>query len=118
MKIVALVISFNRLNMVRRCVESLRAQTRPLDAILVVDASTQPEVRAWLDAQSDVTPLYVPDEGSAGAMFYGLRWAVVQGFDWMWLFDDDVVAAPDALARLLIVLERRPEFQIINALSV
>lgn len=117
MKIVALVISYNRLKMVRRCVESLRAQTRPLDAILVVDASTQPEVRAWLDAQPDVTPLYVPDEGSAGAMHYGLQWALTQGFDWMWLFDDDVVAAPDALAQLLNGLRLRPQLQILNAFS-
>ncbi len=104
--------------MVQRCIQSLRAQTRKLDAILVVDSSTQPDVRVWLETQHDVQSMFVGNEGSAGGMHHGLKRALAHDFDWMWLFDDDVVATPDALAQLLAVLERRPEFQIVNALSV
>ncbi len=118
LKIVALIISFNRLDMVRRCVESLRAQTRSLDAILVVDSSTTPEVRAWLETQNDVRSLYVTNEGSAGGVHHGLKWVLTRDYDWVWLFDDDVILGPDALAQLLLCLERQPEIQIINSLCV
>ncbi len=117
-RIIAIIVSFNRLEMVRRCVNALRAQTRKLDAILVVDASTTTQVRAWLDAQTDVNVLYVPDEGSGGSLHYGMKWAVARGFDWLWLFDDDVVVCPDALGKLLEGLKLRPTLQLINSLSL
>lgn len=117
-QIAAIVISFNRLDLLQRCVESLRAQTRKLDAILVVDSSTLPELREWLDAQADLKPLYIQDLGSAGGMHYGMRWALELGFDWQWLFDDDVTAAPDALEQLLKGIAKRPDICVLNSYSV
>ena len=118
LKIVAVVPSFNRLQMIQRCVASLRAQTRQPDAILIVDGSTLPEMRAWLEAQSDVTKVYVENRGSAGGINVGMRWGVAHDFDWLWLLDDDVVALPDALERLTDVLTRRPDIFVINSLCV
>lgn len=117
-RIAAIVLSFNRLGMVQRCIESLRAQTRPLDDIVVVDASSKPEVVAWLDAQTDVRKVYVDDLGSAGGMHFGMKKGCEQGYDWLWVFDDDVVAKPDALEQLLKGLKKRPDVQIINSLSL
>jgi rhamnopyranosyl-N-acetylglucosaminyl-diphospho-decaprenol beta-1,3/1,4-galactofuranosyltransferase len=118
LRIVAIVVSFNRLALLTRCVESLRAQTRKPDTILVVDSSTQSEVRAWLDAQPDVTTLYVQNAGSAGGMHHGMKWALAHNMDWLWLFDDDAAAMPDALAQLLSVLARRPDLDVVNSLCV
>lgn len=115
-KIVAIVISFNRLQMVQRCVESLRAQTRKLDAILVVDSSTKTEVREWLEAQPDVTLFHLDNIGPAGSMHCGMKRAFAENFDWQWLFDDDVAVMPDALERLLDGVAKR-NLRILNCYS-
>jgi len=39
--------------------------------------------------------------GGAGGFHAGMKWAYAQGFDWLWLMDDDGRAAPDCLAALL-----------------
>jgi GT2 family glycosyltransferase len=39
--------------------------------------------------------------GFAGGNNVGLRWAIAQGFAYYWLLNNDAVAAPDALDRLL-----------------
>jgi len=118
LRVVAIVVSFNRLARLEQCVESLRSQTHKPDTILVVDSSTQPEVRAWLDAQPDVTKLYAQNAGSAGGMHRGMTWALAHDMDWMWLFDDDVAATPDALEQLLQCLAQRPALDVVNSLAV
>jgi rhamnopyranosyl-N-acetylglucosaminyl-diphospho-decaprenol beta-1,3/1,4-galactofuranosyltransferase len=39
--------------------------------------------------------------GSAGGFHEGIRRAAAAGFDWLWLMDDDLLTAPDALAILV-----------------
>lgn len=118
MKIAALIVSFNRLGMLQRCVASLRAQTRKLDGIIVMDSSTRSEVINWLDAQSDITTKSIENVGSAGSMHYGLQVGCELGYDWLWLMDDDVHVTPDALQELLNGLQKRPQLQFINSLCV
>lgn len=104
--------------MVKRSVAALRAQTRPLDGIVVVDGDSADGTREWLAVQADVTPLYIHNQGSGGGMHHGLALSYAQGYDWFWLLDDDAAAAPDALMQLCRGLEKRPEIRIINSLCV
>lgn len=104
--------------MVKRSIASLRAQTRLPDGIVVVDGDSADGTREWLGGQTDVTPLYVHNEGSGGGMHHGLALAYARGYDWFWLLDDDAEAAPDALMQLWHGLEKRPEIRVINSLCV
>ena len=39
--------------------------------------------------------------GGAGGFHEGMNRAVAAGFDWLWLMDDDLLTAPDALETLV-----------------
>jgi GT2 family glycosyltransferase len=99
----AVVVTFNRKDLLRDCLRSLERQERPLDAILVVDnASTDGTAELLKDEFSHLHVLTLPENrGGAGGYREGVRWAFEKGFDWMWLLDDDVEATPDALAGTL-----------------
>lgn len=118
LKIAAITACHNRLEMTRRFIESARAQTRPLDAIVVVDGDSTDGTREWLTGQADVAALFVRNEGSAGGMRRGLEWAYAHGCDWFWLLDNDIVISPDALAQLCAALEKRPIMRVLNSLCV
>lgn len=102
-RVCAVIVAFNRCAMLRSCLEHLGAQTRPLDHILVVNNASTDNTAHMVKAEfPDATLLDLPDNGGgAGGFYEGMKWAFEQGFEWLWLMDDDVFAAPDALEKML-----------------
>lgn len=111
----------------QECLDSLLAQSRLPEAIVVVDNHSTDGTRDHLltrelihpDGDSHWTVRSVPapeqtgrkidvhyvrlkeNSGGAGGFHEGMKRALEAGFDWMWLMDDDVLACPDALAALV-----------------
>ncbi len=52
--VAAVILTHNRLSLLKRCVAAVRAQTRPLDAIIVVDNASTDGTREWLAQESDL----------------------------------------------------------------
>ncbi len=100
---VAAVATYNRREVLRRCIRSLLAQTRALDEIVVVDnASTDGTVEMLVSEFPDIRVVQMPDNtGAAGAFAAGLREGVARGGDWIWMFNDDDSARPEALEVML-----------------
>jgi GT2 family glycosyltransferase len=100
----AVVVTWNRRDLLERCLDHLAAQTRPCDRILVVDNASDDGTAEWLDlawaGQVDRLRLSV-NTGGAGGFNAGIRAAMEVGAGRLWLMDDDVLPAPDALERLL-----------------
>ena len=99
--VAAVVVTYNRLELLRQCVEALRAQTTVCDILIVDNASTDGTAQ-WLASQPD---LHYRNTGSnlggAGGFNCGMRWAVEAGYDYVWVMDDDTLPQPDALEKLL-----------------
>ncbi|MBU2960327.1 glycosyltransferase [Citreicella sp. C3M06] len=104
--ITAIVPTFNRANFLREAIDSLTAQTLPVEEILV-----------WDDGSTDSTPEVVKslsgpiryfrsaNGGKARALNGAIREA--RG-DLIWICDDDDILFPDAAERLVAALARSP----------
>jgi rhamnopyranosyl-N-acetylglucosaminyl-diphospho-decaprenol beta-1,3/1,4-galactofuranosyltransferase len=105
-RIAAVVVTFNRLELLQRLIPRL-ARTTGLDEILVVDNASSDGTHAWLRAQVETSAVPVhtrhltDNTGGAGGFHDGLAWAVERGADLVWLMDDDGLPDPDCLERLL-----------------
>ncbi len=99
----AVVVTWNRRALLEQCLDALMAQTRPCDRVLVVDNASDDGTGELLAAWSDrVTVLRLDrNTGGAGGFNAGVRAAVEDGADRVWLMDDDVLPEPQALGRLL-----------------
>jgi GT2 family glycosyltransferase len=99
----AVVVTWNRQALLQQCLTALMAQTRPCDGILVVDNASDDGTEAMLEAWRDrITVLRLDrNTGGAGGFNAGMRAAMEGGADRIWLMDDDVLPAADALERLL-----------------
>ena len=102
MTVWAVVVTFNRRDLLEQCLDALAAQTRVPDRILVIDNASTDGTGAWLAARHDVTVLRLAtNEGSSGGFHAGLVAARDGGAQWAWLMDDDTIPRPDALEKLL-----------------
>jgi rhamnopyranosyl-N-acetylglucosaminyl-diphospho-decaprenol beta-1,3/1,4-galactofuranosyltransferase len=102
-QVVAVVVTWNRRDLLAESLNALAAQTRPPDEIVVVDnASTDGTGKLLRESFSDVTTVTaVRNTGGAGGFAIGLDAALRVGADAIWLMDDDTVPEPGALGALL-----------------
>jgi rhamnopyranosyl-N-acetylglucosaminyl-diphospho-decaprenol beta-1,3/1,4-galactofuranosyltransferase len=99
--VAAVIVTYNRLADLRKCLDSLRRQTRPLDALLIINNGSTDGTAEWLAEQPGLEVVSQPNLGGAGGFATGIETAHRAGHDWLWCMDDDCVAAPDALEKLL-----------------
>jgi rhamnopyranosyl-N-acetylglucosaminyl-diphospho-decaprenol beta-1,3/1,4-galactofuranosyltransferase len=100
-KICAIVVTFNRINLLKDVIKSLRNQSFKLDEILVVNNNSSDGTKEWLDNQKDLKIIHQGNYGGAGGFSTGVEWAFKNGFEWFWLMDDDIEMAPDCLETLI-----------------
>lgn len=99
----AVVVTHNRRQSLRRCLDAILMQRRPPDRIIVVDSASTDGTCAMLAEhyeQVEVLALTV-NEGGAGGFHNGLARAHAGGAEWVWLMDDDTVPERGALDELL-----------------
>ena len=102
-RVAAVVVTYNRLPLLQKCIEKLEAQTAPCDILVVNNASSDGSTE-WLEARQGgrLLPKNTgANLGGAGGFNCGMRWAVEAGYDRLWLMDDDCLPEPDALEKLL-----------------
>lgn len=102
-RVCAVVVTFNRAKLLRKCLQALLAQTRPLDYILIINNKSTDNTAQMLAEefpQLEVTNM-TENTGGSGGFAAGMKEAHARGFDWLWIMDDDVEAYPDALETLL-----------------
>lgn len=105
MRILGHIHTFNDENVIERCLGALLAQTRPADAILIVDnGSTDGTLDR--DFPPEVTVVRNGHNmGTSGAVHIGLKYAMENGFDWALILDADCALRPDALEKLVALWE-------------
>jgi rhamnopyranosyl-N-acetylglucosaminyl-diphospho-decaprenol beta-1,3/1,4-galactofuranosyltransferase len=103
------VVTYNRAELLEVMLTGLAELDRPADAVIVVDNAstdhTADVLAGWAsaDSTSGHRQVITAEEnlGGAGGFHRGVQEAYRQGFDRIWLMDDDVVPAPDCLEVLL-----------------
>jgi rhamnopyranosyl-N-acetylglucosaminyl-diphospho-decaprenol beta-1,3/1,4-galactofuranosyltransferase len=99
-KVIAVVVTYNRRELLSECVEALRRQTRSVDQILVINNGSTDDTESWLTRQTDVQHFSQSNLGSGGGFNKGIKMAYEQGYSWIWLMDDDGFPKEDALEKL------------------
>lgn len=110
--IYAVVCTYNRKQLVRRCVEAMAQQTEPPDGIIVFDNGSTDGTRSYLAEARwpDRPPIHYfrveENLGCAGGFRRGFELALGLGAEWVWTMDDDTVVTLDALAELKQACEK------------
>jgi rhamnopyranosyl-N-acetylglucosaminyl-diphospho-decaprenol beta-1,3/1,4-galactofuranosyltransferase len=104
--VVAVVVTFNRKRLLRRCLDALLSQKEKLSKVIIIDNGSEDgtqemlEEAGLLDRRVIEYRLLDKNIGGAGGFQLGVELAVQIGFDWVWLMDDDGWPDADCLYEL------------------
>ncbi len=101
MHVLAHIHTFNDADIIDAIVAALQKQTRPLDAILVVDNASSDNTLQQPSLKNVTVVRHSENRGTSGAVHTGISYALEHGYDWIWVFDADSLPEPDALEKLL-----------------
>jgi GT2 family glycosyltransferase len=105
MKIIAVIVTYNRLKLLKKCLQAVQAQTRKPDEIIVINNGSTDRTLDWVLTQH-VTTYTQENNGGAGGFSHGINMAYRHGADWIWLMDDDTIPQADALEHLESALNK------------
>lgn len=113
-RVAAVVVTYNRKELLRECMEALLAQELPenisLELLVVDNAGTDGSREFVADLlQRNTNIHYVRlkrNMGGAGGFYHGMKRAAEAGYDAVWIMDDDTIPHADALRHLLEGMKR------------
>lgn len=113
--VVAVVVTYNRKELLKKCLFSIKNQSRIPEAIVIVDNGSTDGTVDWL-REYILTDLPIArlialsqNIGGAGGFNVGIKEAYHAGADWIWIMDDDCVPELNCLENLVITQDKLHE---------
>ncbi|MDJ0702267.1 MAG: glycosyltransferase [Leptolyngbyaceae cyanobacterium MO_188.B28] len=99
-RVSAYITAYQDLEALNTCLQAIQKQTSPVHQIIVVDNSS-PSLSITTSTPGTLIWRYPQNIGIAGGLHHAIQWAVGQGYDFLWMFDQDSEPQPDCLEQLL-----------------
>lgn len=107
-KVIAVVVTYNRRELLDRCMRSLLSQTKSLYGILIIDNASTDGTRDMMEDYLQKYPEKIwyhrllENCGGSGGFYQGLsRAMLIEGWEWVLVMDDDAAPYPDYVEKLL-----------------
>ncbi|QBQ63410.1 glycosyltransferase [Actinobacillus indolicus] len=104
--ICAVVVTYNRKELLLNCLKALQTQTYPLDHIVVINNASQDGTveylreNGWWDSEQFTLITLPNNQGGAGGFYAGIEFTCQNNFDYIWLMDDDGYPSTNCLEKL------------------
>lgn len=110
MKIGVVIVTYNRIEKLKKALECYENQTRLPDYILVVDNNSSDGTDIFLDdwkknCEREVLTL-TENLGGSGGFYYGLKEMIKKDVDWIWVSDDDAYPKHEVFENLEKFIEK------------
>ena len=119
MKILVIVVTYNGLRWLERCLGSVRASEVPAD-LYVWDNDSTDGSADWVQGHFPEAKLVrsADNLGFAEANNMGMRYALEKGYDYVYLLNQDAWIAPDTLGILVDASQSHPEYAVLSPLQM
>lgn len=119
MKVLTIIVLYNGMNWLDRCILSLRQSTVPTDVFVVDNGSVDGSQHHLSVCYPEV--IFTQSECNLGfgkANNMGLRYAVENGYDYVYLLNQDAWVFPDTIEKLIHVHKLYPEYGILSPIQM
>ncbi|MBU2921647.1 glycosyltransferase family 2 protein [Winogradskyella psychrotolerans] len=104
-KTCAVVVTYNRLPLLKETIEALINVGEGLDKVFVINNASTDNTHEFLSKLTKENALieeYLMEEnlGGSGGFYMGIKHAYDKGYDYIWIMDDDSIVTPDSLLPL------------------
>lgn len=112
-KVSAVIVTYNRLDLLKEVIASVQNQNRPVNHIIVVDNASGQDTQRYLTSLGDQIDYVRLSEnlGGAGGFNRGVRYFMEKTTDdYVWLMDDDTVPYPSTLSSFMAFAKHDTDF--------
>jgi len=104
-KVMAIVVTYNRKELLKECIQALLNQEYKNCDILIIDNASTDGTKEYINEELNNHKVHYVNTGEnlggAGGFNYGIKEAVKLGCDFIWVMDDDCIVHKDSLTKLL-----------------
>lgn len=105
-KVCTIVVTYNRYHLLKECLDALLHQSFTTDILVVDNASTDETDKLivtdnYLSNENLIYKRFEVNSGGAGGFHYGVKYALDNNYEYVWLMDDDAEPALNALELLI-----------------
>lgn len=112
------IVTYNRLELLKECITCVQEQTVPFDKVIIVNNHSNDGTTEYLEQYEDESAYVILNEqenhGGAGGFYEGIKEAQNYNLDWVLIIDDDAMIRKNYLEALIQYSMLHPE---VNALS-
>ena len=116
-KVLNVIVTYNRLNDLKVCVENVKAQTYKNLDILVVNNGSTDGTTEYLAEQTGIKVISQGNLGGAGGFYAGMKYMIDNSYDWLWMMDDDGIPDTKQL-EMLLAFNKKTGYAFLNALVI
>lgn len=107
MNIAAIVVTFNRSDLLEECVVAISKQSVPINKLYIIDNCSTDNTHQIVEKLSDTIPnidycRLNENIGGAGGFNYGMRKACENKHDYLWIMDDDTIPNENSLEKMIL----------------
>lgn len=105
MKIAAVIVTYNRLDMLKEVLDAFDNQIKQPDYLIVVNNASTDNTSEFLElwskrgSMSKIVITTSENIGGSGGFYVGTEKAIQLGADWIWVSDDDAIPNLDVFAK-------------------
>lgn len=107
MNIIAVVVTYNRKELLKECIDAILEQTEKISKLIIIDNNSSDGTYEMLEAQNYIKNSIIfykklqENIGGAGGFYEGIKEAITQEAEWVWVMDDDTIPNKTCLENLL-----------------
>ena len=124
MRVNVVLVTYNRLELLKLALQKLQELTFSVNSIVVVNNASTDGTTEYLNNLSNDKLFEIinleENLGGAGGFYYGIKKAYEIGCDYVWIMDDDTIVTEESLAKLIdslsVLKEKRIGFLTSNVL--
>lgn len=111
-RIAAYITAYEDIDAVKRCITAIKNQSYPVEKIYIIDNSTTPISNLINDHHLLIFDHHPDNIGIAAGLNISMNWSKQENYDFLWTFDQDSEAMPEALASLINTYQNLRDSQV------
>lgn len=111
LKIMSVVVTYNRKELLLECVEAIVKQTYKIEKIIIIDNNSTDgtyeilESKGYLSNEQILYKKLNENIGGAGGFYEGMKLARELNAEWVWIMDDDTIPKENSLEELIKAID-------------
>lgn len=113
MKLDAVIVTFNRLKDLKECLKKYDEQKGEIDSLIVINNCSTDGTKEYLEEWKKIKAKFEKkvvhlseNTGGSGGFYEGMKYAMLDKADWVWLHDDDAFIDELAILNLKKAIEK------------